>query len=248
MSPRGRSRQSFGRRSRALLSLLCLFKMSGGKGDVITNTNALAQMLGVSQQTGSNLLRDLASEGLVVRHISREGERVTLTPKAYALLAQELSGVSAHELSSRAEEMTLAIKGRVFTGKGEGAYYISQRGYAEQIEKKLGFSPYPGTLNLRLESFEELNKLILLYSTPSVVLKGFSTRERAFGDVSCYPVKVEGVSNSVLVRSERTTYDLMTAELISDRNLRRAMGLSDGDEVTFSFSAWRTSGLSGSSR
>jgi len=222
--------------------------MSGGKGELVTNTNALAQMLGVSQQTGSNLLRELASEGLVVRHMSREGERVMLTSKAYALLAQEFSGVSVDELSSKAEAMMLRIKGRVFTGKGEGAYYMSQKGYSEQIKKKLGFSPYPGTLNLRLESFEELNRLILLYNTPSVVLKGFSTHERAFGDVSCYPVKVEGVSNSFLVRSDRTTYDFMTVELISDKNLRKAMNLSDGDDVTFSFSAWRTSGLSGSSR
>ena len=248
MSPKGPSRQNFGKRSRTLLSLLCLFKMSGGKGELVTNTNALAQMLGVSQQTGSNLLRELASEGLVVRHMSREGERVMLTPKAYALLAQEFSGVSVDELSGKAEAMTLRIKGRVFTGKGEGAYYMSQKGYSEQIKKKLGFSPYPGTLNLKLESFEELNKLILLYNTPSVVLKGFSTHERAFGDVSCYPVKVEGVSNSFLVRSDRTTYDFMTVELISDKNLRKAMNLSDGDDVTFSFSAWRTSGLSGSSR
>lgn len=237
MSPKERSQQSFGKRARALLSLLSLFKMSENRGELFTSTRSFAEILGVSQQTASILLRELSSDGIILRQLSKGGERIIFTPRAYARLAQELAGISADSLRGRIEPASLSITGRVFTGKREGSYYISQSGYLKQMTAKLGFSPYLGTLNLRVGSLGELNKLILLYSTTPTVLRGFSTRERAFGDVSCYHVRVEGVSNVVLVRSERTVYDLAIVELISDKNLRKTIHLRDGDALSFSFPA-----------
>lgn len=38
--------------------------------------------------------------------------------------------------------------GRVFSGVGEGSFYVSL--YSKKFLEKLGFRPYPGTLNLRL--------------------------------------------------------------------------------------------------
>ncbi|HYA22237.1 MAG TPA: DUF120 domain-containing protein [Thermoproteota archaeon] len=237
MSPNERSRQSYGKRARVLLSLLSLFKMSENRGELFTSTRSLAEVLGVSQQTASILLSELSSDGMILRQLSKGGERIVFTPSAYSRLVQELAGVPADAMRSRIEPTNLAIAGRVFTGKGEGAYYISQSGYLKQMATRLGFSPYPGTLNLRVSKLDELNKLILLYSTAPIVLHGFTTRERAFGDVSCYRVRVEGVSNSVLVRSERTVYDLTIVELISDKNLRRTIHLRDGDVLSFFFPA-----------
>lgn len=237
MSPKERSRQSFGKRARTLLSMLSLFKISENRGELFTNTGSFAKILGVSQQTGSNLLRELASDGIIIRQLSKRGERIIFTPRAYTTLTQELAGIPADSSRVRTEPTSLSITGRVFTGKGEGSYYISQSGYLRQIEAKLGFSPYLGTLNLRVSSLDELNKLILLYSTTPTVLRGFSTRERAFGDVSCYRVRIEGVSNAVLARSERTVYDLTIVELISDKNLRKTIHLRDGDVLLFSFPA-----------
>jgi len=211
--------------------------MSENRGELFTSTRSFAEILGVSQQTASILLSELSSDGMILRQLSKGGERIVFTPSAYSRLAQELAGVSTDTLRSRIEPISLVITGRVFTGKGEGSYYISQSGYSRQMMTKLGFSPYPGTLNLRVSSLDELNKLILLYSTAPVVLRGFSTRERAFGDVGCYRVRVEGVSNSVLVRSERTVYDLTIVELISDKNLRKTIHLKDDDALSFSFPA-----------
>ena len=237
MNQGGHSRQSFGRKARTLLSLLSLMKMSSGSGEIVTSTGALAEILGVSQQTGSILLRELASAGLIMRRMSRRGERITLTPKAYDVVTQELAGIPLDSLSKASRTSPLKITGRAFTGKGEGAYYISQRAYSKQIEDKLGFAPYLGTLNLRVTKLDDINKLTLIYGTTPIVLKGFSTRERAFGDVQCYRVKVEGVSKVALVRSNRTAYDLTVVELISDKYLRKALSIKDGDGVSFSFPA-----------
>jgi len=237
MNQRERSREKFGRRARRILFLLSLLKISGNSGELFTNTTSLAQVLGMSQQTASLLLRELMSDGMITRHMSRAGERIVLTPRAYEKLAQELAGVSLRFRGKGIEPSDLKVSGKVFAGKGEGAYYISQRGYFKQIEAKLGFSPYLGTLNLRLSSLDELNRLMLLYNKPAMKIKGFTTRERTFGDVYCYEVRVKGVANTAVIRSDRTAYDMTTVELISDRYLRKTIGLKDGDALTFSFPA-----------
>ena len=46
----------------------------------------------------------------------------------------------------------LDVTGVLFSGLGEGAYYIMIKGYRKQFQSKLGFDPFPGTLNLRLDS------------------------------------------------------------------------------------------------
>ncbi|PIU59668.1 riboflavin kinase, partial [Candidatus Bathyarchaeota archaeon CG07_land_8_20_14_0_80_47_9] len=45
---------------------------------------------------------------------------------------------------------TLCIKGKISTGKGEGAQFVKLPWVRKQIIQKLGFTPFPGTLNIRL--------------------------------------------------------------------------------------------------
>ncbi len=56
---------------------------------------------------------------------------------------------------------TIVFVGTVFSGKGEGKKFISLPWVKSQIKEKLGFSPYAGTLNIRLNS-ESARKKILL--------------------------------------------------------------------------------------
>ncbi len=44
----------------------------------------------------------------------------------------------------------IVFKGTVFSGKGEGRKFIELPWVKRQIEEKLGFTPYSGTLNIRL--------------------------------------------------------------------------------------------------
>ena len=41
-------------------------------------------------------------------------------------------------------------RGVVFSGRGEGSFYVSI--YARSFEEVLGFRPFPGTLNIRLQA------------------------------------------------------------------------------------------------
>ncbi len=235
MNPRKKSRNAYGRIAKEFLLLLRLLKMSSNRGELVTTASRLAELANMPKRSVSAILEGLASDGWIVRKLNKEGERVLLTSKAYHRIAQELSGVSIPDILLRSERTEQTVTGTVFTGKGEGAYYVSQRQYFIQMQEKLGFMPYPGTLNLRLSDFDDLNKILLLHSLPPIRIAGFSTHERTFGDVLCHEVRITGELKVYLARSERTSYDLTVAELISDVYLRKALHVKDGDPVRFSF-------------
>ena len=61
----------------------------------------------------------------------------------------------------------MELAGRVFTGQGEGKKYVSLSWVKHQIKEKLGFDPYPGTLNLRLDEENAKHRVVLERKTPS---------------------------------------------------------------------------------
>jgi CTP-dependent riboflavin kinase len=55
------------------------------------------------------------------------------------------------------------IAGKVVSGAGEGAYFTRINWVQEQCDERLGFKPYPGTLNLEISNeylpiIESLNR------------------------------------------------------------------------------------------
>lgn len=96
----------------------------------------------------------------------------------------------------------------------------------EQIEEKLGFTPYPGTLNLKL-SREGVKNRSLLQKTAGMQVslsQGFHTG-RIFEaslreDVECG-----------IVIPQIPNYPQDVIEVIASTNLREKLGLEDGDHV-----------------
>lgn len=114
------------------------------------------------------------------------------------------------------------MRGTVVSGLGRGRFFISLEGYSRQFAEKLGFIPFPGTLNIRLdEPFPE--------GRP-VVIEGFSEGGRTFGGCRCYRIKLNGIDAAV-IRPERSRYPEDLIEVIAQVNLREALGLRDGDAV-----------------
>jgi riboflavin kinase len=118
------------------------------------------------------------------------------------------------------------IHGKVTAGLGEGRYYISVEGYKNQFIQKLGFEPYPGTLNLRLTEPLPLMRT----SAGSIRIEGFMDENRTFGGCRCYPVKINGIRGAI-IRPERSSYPADLVEVIAPVNLREMLCLSDGDVV-----------------
>ena len=122
--------------------------------------------------------------------------------------------------------MKVELSGRVFTGQGEGRKYIKRQWVKRQIEEKLGFTPYAGTLNLRLSAGSAKQRSVI---EKAAVLKvcppeGYCSGLifKAFIDTQECAVVIPQIEN----------YPKGVLEVVASTNLRDKLKLRDGDEVT----------------
>ena len=121
------------------------------------------------------------------------------------------------------------LRGKVVSGDGEGRYYLSLKGYRQQFREKLGFDPYPGTLNVLLNPDSMEKKAMLAYRKP-IVLKGFTEGGKRYGEVLAFPARVRGLE-AALVVPLKTHHPPEIIEIVSPFELRKILGLKDGDII-----------------
>ncbi|MEM4238834.1 MAG: DUF120 domain-containing protein, partial [Nitrososphaerota archaeon] len=132
--------------------ILYLYERKGFGTGVQVTTPVLAKHLNTSQQSASRIMIKLEKEGFIERRMVGRSCYVRLTEKA----VNELSELYTELKRVIERPVEVVLEGRVFSGMGEGAYYISLPWYRDQIRKKLGFDPYPGTLNVNLLSWDAI--------------------------------------------------------------------------------------------
>ncbi len=210
-----------------LITLYKLIEVGAYPDEVIFTTTELAKLLGTSQQTASRHLIELEKMGLIHRVRLGRRESIKITPPG----AKQLDGM--FRTLKRAFEMKkaeLLFEGSVFSGLGEGAYYISQEGYRRQFVEKLGFTPYPGTFNLRVRK-EDQEDVRLLEASPFILIEGFTNGNRSFGPAKCFQGKIADKYTCALISPVRTHYEGDVVEIISSEYLRKALRAKDGDVV-----------------
>lgn len=210
-----------------LLTLWKLAELGAYPGELLITTAKLANSLNVSQQTASRHLIDLQTLGLIRRTRVARGESIRVTVKG----SEELNRMYLRlKTIFEMKPKEVLLEGALFSGIGEGAWYVSQPGYRKQFNEKLGFDPFPGTLNLRLKpEYEDERKL--LEALPHIQIDDFRDGERTFGPVKCYRAKINDTEDGALICAIRTHYTADVIELIAPNNLRAKLGLSDGDIV-----------------
>ncbi|AAL63989.1 DUF120 domain-containing protein [Pyrobaculum aerophilum] len=178
-----------------------------------------AKRLCVTRQGLYKLLKQLRNEGYVA-----EGPLIKITQKGRDLLSSVL-----RDLLRYFNIASIRLIGRVISGLGEGAFYISLEGYRRAIEEKLGFTPFPGTLNIKLDP-QYLPYRRYLDGLPGIVIPGFTNGLRTYGGVKAFKAKINGVEGAV-VMPERTHHPTDVIEIIAPVKLRDALNLKDGDIV-----------------
>lgn len=195
------------------LILLKIAGLGGLERYVELRTRDLGDILSVSQQSASIYLRELEDSGSIERIKKKSGGRVRITAEGI----EELRALLEELRSILEKGHPIPVRGQITEGLGEGAYYMSQRGYVEQIEKKLGFTPYKGTLNVQLRK-EHTPVLDLLRRGPGILIEEFSSGDRTFGRCLCYPCTVEGIRAVVMAPVRSIHRD--SVELIAESRLR----------------------------
>jgi len=126
---------------------------------------------------------------------------------------------------------SLTIEGTVFSGLGEGAYYVTREAYRRQFIEKLGFDPYPGTLNLKLTTEYDVEAAADLESYPAIVIEGFKNENRTYGPVRCFHALVNNREKGAVVMALRSHYNMSVLEVIAPVYLRGKLKLKDGSRV-----------------
>jgi riboflavin kinase len=178
-----------------LMTLYKLIEVGAYPNEVIFTTADLAKLLKSSQQTASRHLIELEKMGLVHRVRLGRRESVKITSSGVAHLDDMFVTLKRAFELKRSETV---FEGTVFSGLGEGAYYVTQKGYKDQFIEKLGFDPFPGTLNLRVRSENQV-EVRLLEASPFILIEGFKDGARSFGPAKCFLGKINDKLDGALI-------------------------------------------------
>ncbi|MFB6267568.1 MAG: DUF120 domain-containing protein [Halodesulfurarchaeum sp.] len=214
------------------LAVLKLLGIDGAhRGEVKISCSDLAERLDVSNQTASRRLQALEDADFLGREMVSDGQFVQITEDGTAALKRE------YEDYRRIfeEKGALRLRGEVTSGMGEGRHYISLPGYNRQFEEKLGYDPYPGTLNLDLTARSQRERSAM-DSFEGIDIEAWEDEERTYGAARCYPATVMTGGDATFERAHvivpaRTHHDDTQLEVIAPEKLRDELGLLDGDEV-----------------
>lgn len=210
-------------------TLFKLAEMGASRRTVKVSTEYLAERIGLSQQTASRHLIQLEKKGWIRRTITPEGCLIRITDSGVVELKKLYSSLQA--VFEAAYPLSVTLEGLLFTGIGEGAYYITRDGYRKQFIEKLGFDPYPGTLNLKLTTDYDMKTMTELESYPAIEIEGFKSETRSFGAVKCYPAVINNKIKGTVVAALRSHYNSSVIEIIAPYYLRGKLKLKDGHKV-----------------
>lgn len=231
------------------LTLAHLLSLGAKETHTEITSGQISKVIQRSQQTASKILIELEKDNLIERIKNNKKFKIKVTQEGFEAI-KELHGRMKTAIdSSRGKR--IIIKGKIVTGMGEGSYYMSKKGYKDQFREKLGYEPFPGTLNVKLEEqiYKDIKREITSY--PSIYIHGFKDENRTFGWVKCYPTilipgaqendkvwknnkqnyeKME-IESSILLL-ERTHHNNSLVEVISPVFIKETAGLKNGDIVT----------------
>ncbi len=125
---------------------------------------------------------------------------------------------------------TMIFSGTVTSGQGNGKKYLQLEWVKLQIQEKLGYNAYPGTLNIKLDADGVKQKLQLKKVQP---IKICPAQGYCFGSV--YKAILNGVKCAIII-PEVEGYPENLLEVISPVYLRETLKLKDEDTVSITTS------------
>ncbi len=219
---------------------------NGGRDNYLEITSSqISLIINRSQQTASKVLLDLERDSYIERVKNNKKFGMKLTEAGFEVL-RDVYDLLKKSIEKPIDKL-VQFRGKIVTGMGEGAYYMSLEGYKKQFLRKLGYEPFPGTLNVKLEDKHYINSRRDLINHPSIYIEGFKNKDRTFGWVKCYAAtilqEVRGNYNSDMhlennkakevhiLLLERTHHDNSLIEVIGPQSIKDTYNLKNGDSV-----------------
>lgn len=212
--------------------MIHLLLLGAHRNHIELTTTQLGRDISISQQSASKHLLDLEDAGYIDRIRKGHSIRIKITDSGYSQINSFYEKLKS-AIESKVDGI-ITLEGHVVSGMGEGAYYMSLEGYRKQFREKLGYSPFPGTLNIRLSDRASIRSRRDLSAYPSIFVNGFSDKLRTYGWVKCYPAEINNglVKKAALLILERTHYDDSTIEIIAPISIKESIKVKNGDHIS----------------
>lgn len=121
------------------------------------------------------------------------------------------------------------IAGKIVSGAGEGAYFTRINWVQEQCQERLGFKPYPGTLNLEISS-EYLPIIESLNREKGIEL---ISPDPKFCNAKVFPVSLGDIGGALIMPDEKVRIHAKNIiEIIAPLKIKASLKASDGDFIS----------------
>ena len=125
----------------------------------------------------------------------------------------------------------LKFKGKITSGLNKASEFMKKDIYKQQYIKKLGYTPYYGTLNISLEDDVHLD-INGKFKKDLKIING----NCEYGDVYFLNAKITNPRNNITKTGDilfptKTVHSFNTLEFVSDEKLRDKLLLNDEDCV-----------------
>jgi len=119
------------------------------------------------------------------------------------------------------------LTGRIVKGVRKASFFTELDWVQDQCVAKLGFKPYPGTLNLRIEK-----GLSVLDQLQKEACHELIPPTKEFCTAKIYPVIIGNESGAILIPDEDVrVHGSAIVEIISPNRIKDALNVDDGDSL-----------------
>ncbi|UCC58651.1 MAG: CTP-dependent riboflavin kinase [Candidatus Bathyarchaeum sp.] len=116
------------------------------------------------------------------------------------------------------------LQGKVISGSERGKQFVNLPWVKRQLKEKLGFNPYPGTLNLQLANEKDIDELRRANGITIEPEKGYFKGK-------CFKALVMEKIEGAVVLPDVPEYPVDLLEILAPVNLRKTLRLKDGVEI-----------------
>jgi CTP-dependent riboflavin kinase len=122
----------------------------------------------------------------------------------------------------------MVLTGTIVKGVGQASYFTSLDWVQEQCLAKLGFKPYPGTLNVELPAQDV--RIMEACREKGVELL---SPDPAFCNARALRVSVQSLPGALILPAEEVSVHATNiVEIISPVSIKDTLGMADGHEIT----------------
>ena len=125
----------------------------------------------------------------------------------------------------------MRVSGTIVSGKGEGSRFTELDWVKKQFVNKIGFDPFPGTLNVLLK--DVTNRDILEVNKGRTVT--IDPPEKSYCKGIALRTTISSTVMGAIIVPEVPGYNLALLEIVAPMNLRGRLHLKNGDAITIEF-------------